>query len=125
MARRKAPVVWFEIPVTNFERAITFYKTLFGWTFDEADSPAQSYRIIDAGDHSINGGLSLRTADEPHRGAGPIFYIQVSDIEVTILRARKLGAELARPPTFLSRDAGVVASIRDPDGNVIGLWASE
>jgi predicted enzyme related to lactoylglutathione lyase len=125
MARRKAPVIWFEIPVTNFDKAISFYRTLFGWEFEEASNPSQEYRMIDAGDHSINGGLALRKPGEESRGVGPIFYIQVNDIEMTILRSRKLGATLERPPTFLSREAGMVASIRDPDGNVIGLWASE
>ena len=64
-------------------------------------------------------------ADVAPQGMGPLIYIQVNDIEVTILRAQKLGAELVRAPTFLSREAGVVASIRDMDGNVVGLWAAE
>jgi predicted enzyme related to lactoylglutathione lyase len=125
MARRKAPLVWFEIPVTDFDQAIAFYQTLFGWVFHENDTNGQEYRLIDAGDRSIDGGLVLRTDEEAPTGRGPVFYIDVKDIEMTILRAQKIGGTLERKVTFLSRESGVVASVRDPDGNIIGLWSSE
>jgi uncharacterized protein len=125
MARRKAPLIWFDIPVTDFDRAETFYKSLFGWNFTDVESDGEPYRLIDAGDESIDGGLSLRPVEAVPRECGPVFYVQVPDLEVSILQAQKLGGTLERPVTFLSRDAGVVASIRDHDGNVIGLWAEE
>ncbi|MCZ8344404.1 MAG: hypothetical protein O9301_15325, partial [Leptospira sp.] len=32
-SKKENPVVYFEIPVLNMERAVTFYKTVFGFEF--------------------------------------------------------------------------------------------
>lgn len=124
MAKRKSPVVWFELPVEDFARAQAFYRALFGWSFTETAAGGDPYRLIDAGD-GIDGGLSLRPAGAHPTGVGPLIYVQVADVEATILKARRLGGALARPVSFLSRETGVVACIRDPDGNTVGLWAAE
>jgi len=125
MARRKAPLVWFEIPVTNFDAAEEFYGQLFGWKFLATEQQEGPYRLIDAGEESIDGGLSLRPPGAPPPGFGPIFFVEVPDLEVAIIRAQRLGGKLAKAPLFLSRDAGVVAWIADLDGNSIGLWSAE
>jgi len=125
MARRKSPIVWFEIPVSDFDAAEKFYGPLFGWKFIATEQQEGPYRMIDAGEESIDGGLSLRPTDAPPPGYGPLFYVEVPDLEVAIIRAQRLGGTLAKAPVFLSRDAGVVARIADADGNVIGLWSVE
>lgn len=125
MARRKAPLVWFDIPVADFAVAERFYGELFGWEFEAIEQPAGEYRLIDAGDDSIDGGLSKRPAGSPASGAGPVFFVHVIDIEATIIRAQRLGGRLVEEPLFMSRDAGVRATVADPDGNIIGLWSAE
>ena len=62
---RMARVIHFEIQADNPERAIGFYKGLFGWEFAQWNGP-QAYWLIKTGPDSqpgINGGLL------PRRGA--------------------------------------------------------
>ena len=115
----KHPLVWFQIPVQDFERARHFYQQVFRW---EA-RPMEGAPVweIDAGD-GIGGGF-VRGAGAGGDTEGLTFYVRVPDLEQTIVRAVQAGATLLRRPEYLGGALGISAAIRDPDGNVIGLWA--
>jgi len=115
----KHPLVWFQIPVADFERASRFYGQVFKW--ESRPMPGTKVWEIDAGD-GIGGGFIQGTPREtPDEGL--TFYVRVPDLEQTIVRAVKAGATLLRRPEYLGGRLGISAAIRDPDGNVIGLWS--
>jgi hypothetical protein len=113
------PVVWFEIPVRDLQRAATFYGELFGWRFGRVENMDPQYLIIDAGD-SINGGL--RAVDDVASGDGPFVYVAVEGLLDIMERAKEFGGSVDREPTLISDQAGAYAVLRDPDGNRIGVW---
>jgi len=56
-------VIHFEIVADNPERAMKFYKEVFGWEFNKWDGP-QDYWLVRTGEDSqpgINGGLTPKT----------------------------------------------------------------
>ena len=60
-------VVHFDLPADDTQRAIEFYSTVFGWTFDKWDGPME-YWLIDAGpdeEPGIHGGLAQRQDPDP------------------------------------------------------------
>src|SRR5262249_35197490 len=61
-------VVHFEIHAENPERAVAFYRNVFGWEFTHWQGPAEYWLIKTGPDGTpgINGGLLRR------RGAGPV-----------------------------------------------------
>jgi len=60
-------VIHFEIPADNPDRAVEFYKQVFGWKFDKWQGP-QDYWLITTGkgEPGIDGGMLRR----PHPSAG-------------------------------------------------------
>ena len=115
----KHPLVWFQIPVQDFERARHFYRQVFRWEARPmAGTPVWE---IDAGD-GIGGGF-VQGSGSGGDTEGLTFYVRVPDLEQTILRAVEAGATLLRRPEYLGGALGISAAIRDPDGNIIGLWA--
>ena len=52
-------VVHFEIHAADPERAVNFYQTLFGWTFQKWEGPMDYWLIVTGPDdqRGINGGL--------------------------------------------------------------------
>jgi len=90
-----------------------FFGDLFGWTIN-ANNPMRYGMVAGGGADSIGGGIG-ETSDAPRT----IFYVQVSDINATLAKAQSMGAETIMPRT----DAGMVvmAQLRDPEGNVVGL----
>jgi len=87
--------VHFEIHAENPERAMTFYRTLLGWKFEQ--SGEEPYWLITTGEKGtpgIDGGLM------PRRGAGPddmqavnsfISTVDVPDVDAYMKRVSELG----------------------------------
>ncbi|RFU21366.1 VOC family protein [Geodermatophilus marinus] len=118
-------VVHFEIPFDDGDRARAFYKEAFGWQLQSY--PGMDYTLVttgptgDAGPAEpgfVNGGMLPR----PESVAGtPVVVVDVESIDVALERIGELGGEtvLGKQPVG---DMGWSAYVRDPEGNVVGLW---
>jgi predicted enzyme related to lactoylglutathione lyase len=100
-------------PVTDLEKAKAVYSALLG-TPPTADS---SYYVgFDAaGQH-----IGLVPGGGPQAMTSPVAYWHVSDIEAKLAEVTAAGATVKESP----RDVGggrLVATVTDPDGNVLGL----
>jgi uncharacterized protein len=116
-------VVWFELWVTDVERAKAFYGGLFGWTFQPMADYHPDYWLIDAGDGRGTIGALWPTDVEP-ADAGSVVYVAVTDLAETIGRAQRLGGGLVREPTDVG-DGTSFALIHDLNGVLLGLWARQ
>ncbi|MBB3086801.1 VOC family protein [Geodermatophilus sabuli] len=120
-------VVHFEIPFDDGDRARSFYKEAFGWQVQEM--PEMAYTLVTTGPSGdqgpteagfVNGGMLAR-ADAT--SAGPVVVVDVESIDVALERVTELGGATVSPKTAVG-DMGFAAYVRDPEGNVVGLWES-
>ncbi len=118
-------VVHFEVPFDDGDRARGFYKEAFGWQLMEM--PEMGYTIVMTGpsDDSgpteagfINGGMLSR---EQAATRGPVIVVDVESIDAALARIGDLGGDTLVPRQPVG-DMGFSAYVRDPEGNVIGLW---
>jgi predicted enzyme related to lactoylglutathione lyase len=118
-------VVHFEIPFDDGDRARSFYKETFGWQVQEM--PEMSYTLVMSGPSGdsgptesgfINGGMLSR---EQSPGGAPVIVIDVDSIDSTLEKVGGLGGSTVAGKTPVG-DMGFAAYIKDPEGNVIGLW---
>jgi predicted enzyme related to lactoylglutathione lyase len=112
-------VVHFEIPANEPEKLTQFYGELFGWKFQKAPIPGPAYFLADTGGDGpgINGAIMQRV----HPQQPWMNYVSVPNIDATIEQAAKLGAEVALPKTEVP-GVGWYAAVKDPQGNICGLW---
>jgi len=118
-----ASVVWFEIPVRNLEKAANFYGGLFGWRFDPFDEYDKNYWTIAGKRRGIGGALVLCDKEKGTRVDGCILFIGVECLGTALERALALGGEIETKAQQITPSAGYFATIRDVDGNMIGLWS--
>ena len=111
---RPGGVSYLRIPARDIVQSAAFYRAVFGWRLrGDPDEPSFS----DGTGHVIG---HWRT-DLPAAGpAGVLPYIYVTSLDDTLRAAAEHGAEVATPP-YPEGDLWV-ATIRDPAGNVIGIW---
>lgn len=111
-------VTWWELPVTEVERAKAFYGSVFGWTFTSFGDD-ESYAGVMNGSELVGG---LYKAEESV-GTGPVIrtYVNVADLEATIAAAEAAGGSVRTPRTEVGGDMGWWAEITDPDGRWVGL----
>jgi len=100
-------------PVTDLDRAKAMYTALLGIP-PQADSPYYvGYEV--AGQQ-----IGLVPSGGPQSMTSPVAYWHVPDIEAKLAEVTAAGATVKDPP----RDVGggrLVATVTDPDGNVLGL----
>jgi len=113
--------VWAEIPVTDLDRAIAFYNTVFqaGLTKDEnGPNPMAMFQTKD------NKGVAghLYPGKPAPEGGGPTVHMLVPDnLEDSLERVKQAGGQVVSD--VISIPVGRFAYCLDPDGNSIGLFA--
>jgi hypothetical protein len=112
-------VVHFEIPASQPEALVAFYRDLFGWKFEKAPMPGVEYWLCDTGSDGPGIGGAVMQRQNPQQPW--MNYVDVANIDATIEAATKLGATVALPRTPVP-GFGAVAAIIDPQGNICGLW---
>ena len=80
--------IHFEIPADNPERAIGFYKGVFGWNFQKWDGPMPYWMVL-TGENTpgIDGGIHPRA----HPGQGPVNTVDVPSCDDFAKRVEKAG----------------------------------
>jgi uncharacterized protein len=111
--------VWFEIPVTDFDRAKSFYGVVTGNALtDEEGAPNQMANFAKAHDRSVAG--HVYPGKPAPRGTGITIHLVVPDLDAALSRVWDNGGEVASP--VLSLPDGRFAYCLDPDGNSFGLF---
>lgn len=118
----KNPIGWFEIKVTDFERAKNFYSQLFDWDFKLSQGSKTIYWNVYTGENTVGGGFTKREFSE-QIGQSIILYIEVDDINEKLKKVIELGGKIEQERTLISETAGYFALFRDLDNNVMGLWS--
>ena len=100
-------------PVTDLDRA----KALYGALLGVAPSTDQPYYVgFDVGGQEVG----LNPNGYGQGMTGPLGYWHVSDVNASVAQLVANGAEHAQPVTDVG-GGKLIASVKDPDGNVIGL----
>jgi predicted enzyme related to lactoylglutathione lyase len=112
---RHGGLSYLEIPAVDAQKSAAFYRHVLGWKIQERGAGDQ--RFEDATGHVIGRwAIGRPIAKEP--GLLPYFYVQ--RIDSAVGNAVAHGGEVIRAP-YAEGDLWV-ATIRDPAGNLIGLW---
>ncbi len=107
-------VVHFEICADEPERAVQFYRNVFGWDVRAWDCPSEYWLVITGDDDTpgINGGLVHRESSV----SGPINFIDVPSLDETLMHIADNGGDMIHPRTSVA-GVGHIAYCRDTEGN--------
>jgi len=120
-------VVHFEIHAADPDRAVNFYQTLFGWTFQKWEGP-MDYWLITTGPNEqpgINGGLVRRQGEID--GQAVIAYVCTVDVEnldASVQTAVDSGGQIALPKMPIP-GMGWLAYCKDTEGNIFGMMQGD
>jgi predicted enzyme related to lactoylglutathione lyase len=128
-ARRPHNAVWFELPVTDLPRAVSFYEAIFS-TQLKTDARFPGLAIFPRPvDDAVTGALIEITAGSNLTGKastdGAIVYLNCDgQLDMVLKRAQSLGGKVLEEVAQLPGSMGFIAQIRDLDGNRVGLHAA-
>ena len=115
------PVFHFEIPVTDMDRAVAFYQTVFGVALrrDTVDGYEMAFFPRQDDRPGASGALAKGDVYKPTQD-GVILYFDVPDIDAVFARSVAAGSRVLYEKTDLGA-AGFVGEIEDSEGNRIAL----
>ncbi len=121
MTDQTNPVNWFEIPVTDLERAKHFHETVFGFqlSLNEMGSMKMAWFPMTQDGGGATGTLMKSEGYTPSH-AGTLVYFSVPAIEGTLARVDANGGRTLMPKTEIG-EYGYIAHFQDCEGNRVGL----
>ncbi len=124
----KKVISWFEIYVSDFNRAKRFYTTVFKYPLTDLPMhserhPGMQYATFPA-DATGAGGALVKMDQVQPGGGGVLIYFASDDINAALSRVEAAGGKIIRPK-LSAGDQGFIAFIEDTEGNMIGLHSAK
>ena len=112
---RHGGLSFLEIPAIDARQSATFYEKVCGWKIEQREG--NDFRFSELSGHLIGRWVAGRAS---FRDPGLLPYIYVNHIQEAVKQVAKYSGEVVKAP--YAEGNLLVATIRDPAGNVIGLW---
>jgi len=122
--KKSNPVVYFEIPVIDMDRATKFYSTVFNFKFDTTiiDNNEMALFPFIQENSGISGALAKGEIYKPTKD-GVLIYFNTANMDETLRLANTNGGKILYPKT--DNGIGLVAEFEDTEGNRIALYQSK
>lgn len=120
----KHAINWFEIPVTDINRAQQFYELIFQFEMAFMDLGESFKMAVFPGEaNCISGALVFNESwYTPSETLGPLLYLNANpDLEIVADRIEAAGGKILLPKRQISPKHGFMAVFLDTEGNRVAL----
>lgn len=115
--------VWFEIPSTDFDRAVGFYETVMGATLRRekmGDGPTMA--IFPYAEGGVGGSVMEPSPHMLPSTDGVVIYLNAGpDLAGPLSRVEGAGGRITMPKTLICEEIGYMAHFIDSEGNRMAL----
>ncbi|WP_112663079.1 VOC family protein [Microvirga flavescens] len=116
------PVVWFEIPVNDLDKAKAFYEGVLDLSLSLQEMGPAKMAFFPMKDQAEPGaaGTLVKSDGYGPSESGTLVYFEVPDIEGTLKKVGEKGGKTLMPKTSIGQ-YGFIGHFVDCEGNRIGL----
>ena len=115
------PIHWFEIFVTDFERAVRFYQTVLNIDLRRENEDGRPMAIFaSAVEQGVGGALVRQPGREPTSQGALVYLDADGKLDACLGRVERAGGTVVQPKTDIGKP-GFIALVRDTEGNIVGL----
>ena len=116
-------VGWFEIPVTDMDRAKKFYEAVFNITITihDLDGLIMGWFPMASDKAGITGSLVQHESYVPSATDGPVLYFTSVDVAIELGRVTEAGGSILQDKKQIGDGHGFMALFLDCEGNRIAL----
>ena len=115
---------WFEIPVSDFERAKKFYETIFDYQMPEntMGKARMGFLLYDFQNGGRGGAIVHHPELYTPSDNGTLVYLNCEpDLSDVLNRVENAGGYVIVPKTDIGNNLGYFAMIKDSEGNRVAL----
>ena len=119
----KNAISWFQIPVTDFERAVKFYSDVLSTEFTKTQAMGAKVAIFphDRETDAVGGALYCGPGFVPGANGPTVLLNAGDDLSIVLSKIETAGGEIIFPKTSINNGAGFIAHFIDTEGNRVGL----
>jgi predicted enzyme related to lactoylglutathione lyase len=116
-------IAWFELPVTDLERAVAFYNTVLRTRLsDVTEADDRRFAMFPAED-GVTGAIVQGEGYRPSTDGAIVFLSAGAELEPVVTRVEEAGGRVLLPRMDMG-EWGVAAFIIDSEGNKVALHAT-
>ncbi|HZQ41802.1 MAG TPA: VOC family protein [Acidobacteriaceae bacterium] len=112
-------ITWFEIPVSDIDRARGFYENVLDSKL--MPYPGEPCFIFPTKDNGVAGCIVQRSQSKPAADGTIVFLNADGQLNAAVDRAKSAGSKVLVPRTEIPGGFGFFACILDSEGNHVGL----
>ena len=124
MSESKHILSWFELPVSDMDRAKSFYETIFDIELQLMELGENFKMAIFPGGQSVVGGALVWNAEyyKPSNSHGPIIHFNANpDLQIVQDRIEEAGGTVSISKRGIGPGRGFMAVFEDSEGNRVAL----
>lgn len=116
---------WFEIPVTDMQRAVSFYEAVFGIKIDVQNfgGVLMGFFPMPSNLEVTSGALVKYDSYIPSQ-EGALLYFFAADITACLERVSTAGGKIVQNKTQISEEHGFMGVFIDSEGNRVALHST-
>lgn len=112
---------WFEIPVTDFERALAFYTTVLDAQIQVDPNRKYAYLPSEPQKGGFGGAIAYGENYVPAMTGTTVYLDGGNDLSVPLGKVENAGGKVILPKTAIGGNAGFIALFIDTEGNKVGF----
>jgi uncharacterized protein len=126
MSIPKNALNWFEIPVTDFERAKKFYSAIFAYDMPTHQMGEKMLGFFPMERSAEVGGAIVKAAGYLPSQTGSLIYLNCGeDLTPVLNRIEPAGGKILQAKTLITKDIGYFALFTDSESNRVALHSIE
>lgn len=117
---------WFEIPVSDVERAVAFYQNVFAVNLEQAEMMGMHMAMFPYNPMSgkVAGALVKSDMHKPSTEGAVLYLNGNPDLSVALGKVEAAGGQVVMPKTLIDEQTGYMAFFVDTEGNKVGLHSN-
>lgn len=122
----KKLIKWFEIPATDFERAVNFYKEVLQTEIKTFDFGKEKMGCFPDDGENVSGAISYSPGFKPSGDGILLSFDGGTDLNDFLKRVENAGGYIVIPKTKIEAEGkGYFATFTDTEGNKAGVYSEE
>ncbi len=115
---------WFEIPITDVNRAKAFYETIFEIKLELVEMMGMEMLMFPPQPPKSNGALVKSSSHKPSTEGSVIYLNANPDLQLVLDRIEAAGQQVTLTKTDIGPENGFMAFFIDTEGNLVGLHSN-
>lgn len=112
---------WFEIPATNFNRAVSFYKAILDLKIEEAEMFGSKMGFFPTDGKNVSGAIVQGEDYKPSTDGVVVYLNGGNDLQDILTKVENNNGQVIVPKTQISPEMGYFGMFIDTEGNKMAV----